>query len=174
MTEKKTKKVPKAARVRTVPAADAPAPQSAAPEPAPAVVEPPGLRVPVGWNSPDRNPRPVGPLTKTAVLIRGVTWTLSYSTGPVVFRHGESVEITESEFERLAKAIDRIDFADPGTGLRVQRSIRKFRFFDSATGDEVEMEVLPDVQCGPGADTRDIFERAAAEKKFQGQEFTSR
>ena len=162
-------------RTKAAPVAEAPAPQGAAPEPAPAVVEPPGLRTLPGWNSPDRNPRPPGPLTKTATLIRGVTWTLSYSTGPVVFRHGESVEITESEFERLAEeAIDKIDFSDPGTGLRVQRSVRKFRYFNSTTGDEIEMPALPDVQCGPGADTRDIFERAAAEKKFEGQEFTAR
>ena len=46
--------------------------------------------------------------------------------------------------------------------------------FDIASGDEIEMEPLPDIECGPGADTRGIFERAASEKKFEGSEFTSR
>ena len=152
----------------------APTPNNAAPEPAPAALERPGLRTPVGWNPVDKNPRPIGELTKSATLIRGISWTISYSDFPLVFRNGERIAINESEFQRLSAAIDRIDFSDPGTGLRVQRSIRKFRFFDSTTGDEIEMPALPDVQCGPGADFRDIFERAAAEKKFEGSEFTTR
>ena len=163
-------------RARTkAPAAEAqPTPQSAAPVPAPAVVDQVGMRTPVGWNPKDRNPRPTGELTRKAMLVRGISWTISYSDGPLVFRHGERVAINESEFAKLVTAIDKIDFSDPGTGLRVQRSIRKFRMFDSATGDEIEMELLPDVQCGPGSDTRGIFEKAAAEKRFEGSEFTSR
>ena len=163
----------KTARTRT----KAPTPQPAAqvaPAPAAVALEAPGLRTAPGWSPRDRNPRPAGELTRLAELCRGVSWTISYSDAPLVFRHGERVAINESEFAKLATAIDKIDFGDPGTGLRVQRSIRKFRFFDSATGDEIEMEVLPDVQCGPGSGYRDVFEEAAAERKFQGQQFTQR
>ena len=162
-----------ATKTKTRARTKAPAAQ-VAPAPAPVALEPVGLRTLPGWNSPDRNPRPVGPLTKTAELCRGVSWTISYSDAPLVFRHGARVEITESEFAKLATAIDKIDFGDPGTGLRVQRSIRKFRFFDIVTGDEIEMEVLPDVQCGPGSGYRDVFEEAAARQKFEGQEHTAR
>ena len=161
-------------RARTAPAAEAPAAQ-VAPVPAPAVMaEAPGFRTPPGWSPRDKNPRPQGELTRLAELCRGVSWTISYSDAPLVFRHGERVAINESEFAKLVTAIDKIDFSDPGTGLRVQRSIRKFRMFDSATGNEIQMEPLPDVECGPGADTRGIFERAAAEKRFEGQQYTSR
>ena len=163
----------KTARTRT----KAPTPQPAAqvaPAPAPVALEPVGLRTAPGWNRRDVNPRPVGELTRKAMLVRGISWTISYSDGPLVFRHGERVAINESEFAKLVTAIDKIDFSDPGTGLRVQRSIRKFRMFDIASGDEIEMEPLPDIECGPGADTRGIFERAASEKKFEGSEFTSR
>ena len=64
--------------------------------------------------------------------------------------------------------------SDPSTGVRIERRVRKFRFFDSTTGDEIQMEPLPDRECGPGTDTRDIFEQAAAAKKFEGSEFTAR
>ena len=166
----KAKKTPKA-RARS--AAEQPAAQ-VAPAPAPVALEPVGLRTAPGWNRRDVNPRPVGELTRKAMLVRGISWTISYSDGPLVFRNGERVAINEFEFQRLSTAIDKIDFSDPGTGLRVQRSIRKFRMFDSATGNEIQMEPLPDVECGPGADTRGIFERAAAEKRFEGSEFTTR
>ena len=171
----KTKTPPKA-RARTAPAAEAPQsnPNNAVPEPAAVALEGPGFRTPDVWSPRDRNPRPTGELTRKAMLVRGISWTISYSDGPLVFRHGERVAINESEFVNLVTAIDKIDFSDPGTGLRVQRSIRKFRMFDSATGNEIQMEPLPDVECGPGADTRGIFERAAAEKRFEGSEFTTR
>ena len=162
-------------RARTAPVAEAPkpTPQSAAPEPVPAVVEHPvGLRTEVGWNPIDKNPRPVGPLTKTATLIRGTSWTLSYSTGPIFLANGKAVPVTECEFERLAEAIDRVDFPDPSTGVRIERSIRKFIFHDAVTGDEIKMPAIPDREVGPYA--MSLGDQAAHDRKFQGQEFTER
>ena len=157
----------KAARARTKVSA-----AQVAPEPAPAVVEPVGLRTEVGWNPIDKNPRPVGPLTKTATLIRGTSWTLSYSTGPVFLAKGKAVPVTECEFESLATAIDRVDFPDPSTGVRIERSIRKFIFHDAVTGDEIKMPAIPDREVGPYA--MSLGDQAAHDRKFQGQEFTER
>ena len=170
----KTKKTPaKAARARTAPAAEAPQPAAqAAPEPAPAVVEPPGFRTPVGWNPVDRNPRPAGPLTKTATLVRGISFTFSYSTGPVVLRNGKAIPINESEFASLGDQVDRVDFPDPGSGARIERSIRKFIFHDAATGDQIEMPHLPDRECGPYA--LSAGDRAQRDRLFEGQEHTAR
>lgn len=174
----KTKTKPKA-RARTAPAqvptpnnaAPAPAAQ-AAPEPAAVVMERPGLRTPSVWSPRDRNPRPVGELTRTATLIRGNVYVISYSDAPLNFRYGVSVPINESEFERLSAAVDRIDFQDPANNARTIRAIRKFRFEDSATGDPIEMPPIPDVEGGPLA--RDAFEEVEHERRFQGQEHTAR
>ena len=162
-------------RVRTAPAAEAPkpTPQSAAPEPVPAVVEHPvGLRTEVGWNPIDKNPRPVGPLTKTATLIRGTSWTLSYSTGPIFLANGKAVPVTECEFERLAEAIDRVDFPDPSSGVRIERAIRKFIFHDTTTGKLVEMPAIPDKEVGPLA--LSLGDQAQRDRMFEGAEHTSR
>ncbi len=144
----------------------------AAPEPAPAVMEPPGYRTPPGWNRRDVNPRPLGELTRTATLVRGVSWTISYSTGPVVFPYGRAVPINESEFERLSAAVDKIDFADPANNARTLRSIRKFIFADAATGDEIPMTAIPDVEAGPLA--RSLGDQAEYDRRFEGQEHTAR
>ena len=162
-------------RVRTAPAAEAPkpTPQSAAPEPVPAVVEHPvGLRTEVGWNPIDKNPRPVGPLTKTATLIRGTSWTLSYSTGPIFLANGKAVPVTECEFERLAEAIDRVDFPDPSSGVRIERAIRKFIFHDTTTGKLVEMPAIPDKEVGPLA--LSLGDQAQRDRMFEGAEHTAR
>ena len=162
-------------RARTAPAAEAPkpTPQSAAPEPVPAVVEHPvGLRTEVGWNPIDKNPRPVGPLTKTATLIRGISWTLSYSTGPIFLANGKAVPVTECEFERLAEAIDRVDFPDPSSGVRIERAIRKFIFHDTTTGKLVEMPAIPDKEVGPLA--LSLGDQAQRDRMFEGAEHTSR
>ena len=120
----------------------------------------------------DRNPRAPGPLTKTATLRRGVTWTTSYSTGPIVFPFGVSVPITELEFETLVGAIDRIDFPDPSSGVRIERRIRKFSFGDALTGKEIELPPLPDREVGPLA--RSLGDQAEYDRRFQGQEHTRR
>ena len=161
-------------RARTAPVAEAPkpTPQTAAPEPAPAVVEPVGLRTEVGWNPIDKNPRPVGPLTKTATLIRGISWTLSYSTGPIFLANGKAVPVTECEFESLAKAIDRVDFPDPGSGVRIERSIYKFIFHDAATGEAIKMPAIPDREVGPLA--LSLGDKSQRDRLFEGQEHTSR
>ena len=169
----KTKKTPsKAARARTAPA-EAPQPAAqAAPAPAPAVMaEAPGFRTPVGWNSPDRNPRPTGELTRTATLIRGISFTFSYSTGPVVLRHGTATPINEKEFSSLSEQVDRVDFADPGSGVRIERSIRKFIFHD-ATGELIEMPAIPDREVGPLA--LSLGDQAQRDRLFEGQQYTSR
>ena len=161
-------------RARTAPVAEAPkpTPQTAAPEPAPAVVEPVGLRTEVGWNPIDKNPRPVGPLTKTATLIRGTSWTLSYSNGPIFLANGKAVPVTECEFERLAEAIDRVDFPDPSSGVRIERAIRKFIFHDTTTGKLVEMPAIPDKEVGPLA--LSLGDQAQRDRMFEGAEHTSR
>lgn len=171
MAKKKTTK-PKA-RARTAPAAEAPKPTpQAAPEPAPDALEGPGFRTPPVWSPRDRNPRPVGELTRTATLVRGVSWTISYSTGPVVFPYGRAVPINESEFERLSAAVDKIDFADPANNARTLRSIRKFIFADAATGDEIPMPAIPDVEAGPLA--RSLGDQAEYDRRFEGQVHTAR
>ena len=169
----KAKKTPsKAARARTAPA-EAPQPAAqVAPAPAPVALEPPGLRTVPGWNSPDRNPRPPGPLTKTATLIRGTSWTLSYSNGPVFLAKGKAVPVTDCEFDRLAVAIDRVDFPDPSSGVRIERAIRKFIFHDTTTGKLVEMPAIPDKEVGPLA--LSLGDQAQRDRMFEGAEHTAR
>lgn len=176
MPKKKT--TPKAARA-TLPAPSAEAARaapppipSAAPVPQPAVMEPVGLRTPTVWSPRDRNPRPVGELTRTATLVRGTSWTISYSTGPLVLPNGKPILINESEFQRLAVAIDRVDFEDPSNNVRIERSIRKFVFHDVATGEAIEMPALPDREVGPYA--LSIADQAERDRIFQGQEHTAR
>lgn len=172
MPKTKKKTTPKA-RARTAPAAEAPKPTpQATPEPAPVALEAPGFRTNPTWSHRDRNPRPVGELNRTATLIRGVTYVLSYSTGPVVFMYGEAVSINENEFQRLGAAVDKVDFQDPDKVACTIRSCRKFIFHHIESGDEIPMPALPDVEGGPYA--RDAFEEAAHTRKFQGQEFTAR
>lgn len=151
----------------------APAPASnAAPVAVPAIVEQVGLRTPSVWSPRDRNPRAPGPLTKTATLRRGVTWTTSYSTGPIVFPFGVPVPITESEFEVLLGAVDRVDFPDPSSGVRIERRIRKFSFADAVTGKEIKLPPLPDREVGPLA--MSAGDQAEHDRRFQGQEHTAR
>ena len=145
---------------------------TAAPVAVPAVVEPPGLRTHPAWSPLDRCPRPAGELSRTAELCRGVTYTISYSTGPLVFRYGKPVPINDSEFARLGKAIDKIDFQDPDRAACTVRSIRKFRFADAATGEAIELEPIPDVEGGPHA--MSAGDRAEFDRKFEGQQFTAR
>ena len=160
-------------RTKAAPTAEAPTPQTAAPVPAPAVVEQqPGLRTPIGWNSPDRSPRPTGELTRTATLVRGISFTLSSSTGAIVLRHGKPTPINDTEFERLSEQVDRVDFADPANNVRVERRIRKFVFNHAASGDAIELPVLEDRECGPFA--RTLGDQAEHDRKFEGQEFTAR
>ena len=116
------------------------------------------------------NPRPAGPLTKVAVLIRGVSWTVSYSDGPLVLPFGRPVKVNETEFERLAEAVDSIDY-DSGMGTRTIRFIRKFRF-ETLDGEAVELPPKPDVDAGEYAES--LGDRAARERKFQGAEHTTR
>ena len=166
----KTKTKPKA-RARTAPAAEAPTPApQAAPQPAPVVMEPPGYRTNPGWNRRDANPRPAGPLTKVAVLVRGISWTVSYSDGPLVLPYGRPVKINQTEFERLAEAVDSIDY-DSGMGTRTIRFIRKFRF-ETLDGEAVELPPKPDVDAGEYAES--LGDRAERERKFQGAEHTAR
>ena len=169
MTKKKT--TPKAVRARSAPAAEAPAPQ-AAPEPAAVTLEGPGFRTPDVWSPRDRNPRPAGELSRTATLVRGNVYVFSYSTGPVVFRHGEATLINDTEFARLSEQVDRVDFADPANNVRVERRIRKFVFNHAASGEAIELPVLEDRECGPFA--RTLGDQAEHDRKFQGQEFTQR
>ncbi len=144
----------------------------AAPEPAPVALEAPGYRTPSVWSPRDRNPRPVGELTRTATLVRGISYTLSYSTGPIVFAYGKAVAINESEFARLSAAVDRVDFQDPGKAACTVRSIRKFVFHDAVTGDEIPMPAIPDVDGGPYA--LSAGDQAERDRLFQGQEYTAR
>ena len=80
--------------------------------------------------------------------------------------------ITELEFEVLVGAVDRVDFPDPSSGVRVERSIRKFSFADALSGKEIKLPPLPDREVGPLA--LSAGDRAEAEKRFEGQEFTNR
>ena len=167
----KAKKTPKA-RVRTAPA-EAPQPAAqVAPAPAPVALEPPGLRTLPAWNSPDRNPRPTGELTRTATLVRGISFTLSYSTGAIVLRAGKPTPINDTEFERLSEQVDRVDFPDPANNVRIERRIRKFIFHHAASGDQIEMPVLPDVECGPYA--LSLGDQAQRDRLFEGAEHTAR
>ena len=165
---KKTKTKPKA-RART-----APAKLSAAPEPAPAVVR----NVRPRWDPTipprDRNPRPTGPLTKTARLVRGQSYTVTWSDSPIYFNNpGPPVAITEVEFTRLVEAVDRIDFADPGKPMRTIRSIRKFVFADAETGKEIEMPAIPDYDVGQSI-AMSAGDQAEMDRKFEGQQHTLR
>ena len=162
-------------RARTkAPAAEAPkpTPQSVAPEPAAVAMEGPGFRTPDVWSPRDRSPRPTGELTRTATLVRGISFTLSYSTGAIVLRHGKPTPINDTEFERLSEQVDRVDFPDPANNVRVERRIRKFVFNHAASGDAIELPVLEDRECGPFA--RTLGEQTEHDRKFEGQEFTQR
>ena len=166
-----TTKTPKA-RVRTsAPTAEQPAAQ-AAPAPAPAALERPGLRTLPEWNSPDRSPRPTGELTRTATLVRGISFTLSYSNGAIILRAGKATLINDIEFERLIEQVDRVDFPDPANNVRVERRIRKFVFHHAASGEAIELPILEDRECGPFA--RTLGDQAEHDRKFEGQEFTQR
>ena len=167
----KTKTKPKA-RARTAPAEVQPV-ANPAPEPAPAMVvaEPVGMRTPDAWNRRDKNPRPVGALTRTATLVRGISYTISYSNGPLVFKKGEAVPITDNEFERLEKAVDKIDFPD-GSGARIIRFIRKLVFHSIDSGDLIELEPMPDIEAG--AYSLSLADRAALERLHEGEEHTAR
>lgn len=167
----KTKKAkPKAARARSAPSAEAPTP---APQAAPAVVQQLRPRWDPTIPPRDRNPRPLGELTKTAQLVRGNSYTLNWSDDPVYFnKPGPAVPITDAEFERLSKAVDRIDFADPGKDARTIRAIRKFRFFQLSSGEEIEMPAIPDVEGGPYA--LSAGDQAQRDALFEGQEHTAR
>ena len=68
--------------------------------------------------------------------------------------------------------MDRIDFADPGKDSRTVRSIRKFVFADAATGKEIEMPALPDVEGGPYA--LSAGDRAQRDALFEGEQHTRR
>ena len=157
---------------KAVPAAEAPAPQGVAPEPAPVALEGPGFRTPDVWSPRDRNPRPAGELSRMATLIRGNVYVFSYSTGPIVFRHGKAIPINDSEFATLSTQVDRVDFPDPSSGVRIERRIRKFVFADAATGEAIEMPPLPDREVGPLA--RSLGDQAEHDRRFQGQEHTAR
>ena len=169
MTKNKTRSRTK---TKAAPAAEVQPVASEAPVAVPAVVERPGLRTHPAWSPLDRCPRPLGELTRLATLVRGVSYTISYSSGPLVFRYGKPVPINDSEFARLGKAIDKIDFQDPDRAACTVRSIRKFRFADAATGEAIELEPIPDVEGGPHA--MSAGDRAEFERKFQGAEFTAR
>ena len=171
----KPKKTPKArARARAKAPAQPAAQAAPTPQPAPAAVV---QEVRPRWDPTipprDRNPRPLGPLTKTARLVRGTSYTLNWSDSPVYFhKPGPAVLIVEAEFERLIKAVDKIDFADPSSNVRTIRSIRKFVFADAATGKAIELEPLADVEGGPFA--LSAGDQAARDRKFEGAEFTNR
>lgn len=169
MAKKKT--TPKA-RARTAPAQVQPV-ATAAPAPAAAVMaEAPGFRTPSVWSPRDRNPRPVGELSRTATLVRGTSYTISYSTGPLVLSNGKAIAINAPEFEKLSEQVDRVDFPDPSSGVRIERSIRKFIFHDAATGEEIEMPRLPDRECGPYA--MSAGDRAQRDRLFEGHQHTRR
>ena len=173
---KKKSTTPKAARARTAPAAEAPqptpVPTGAAPVPQSAMLEPPGFRTPELWSRHGGMPRPVGPLTRTATLVRGQNYFLSYAGGPVVFKKGRPVPINESEFARLMAAVDFVDFLDPSTNVRIRRSIYKFTFADADTGEAIAMPAILDEECGPYA--RSAGDQAEYDRRFEGQEHTRR
>ncbi len=173
-TKKKTPKT--RTRTKAALAAEAQPAAQAAPQPAPLTVQRVesdivGFRTPDTWGRRDRNPRPIAELTKTGTLIRGISWTISYSSGPVVFAKGKPVPITEVEFQSLQAAVDKIDFPD-GSGERIIRSIRKFIFHDIASGDLIELEPLPDVTVGEYA--MSLGDKAALERLPEGEEHTAR
>ena len=151
----------------------APAPAAnAAPVAVPAIVDPVGMRTPSVWSPRDRNPRPAGELSRTATLVRGNNYVISYSTGPLPFKNGRPVAINESEFERLSAAVDRIDFEDASSGVRIERAIRKFVFADAATGKAIDMPAIPDREVGPYA--LSVGDQAERDRLFEGQEHTRR
>lgn len=134
------------------------------------LAEPVGSRLPQSLRRDGRqNPRPHGDRSFQAELVRGVSFTISYAGGSLVLEKGKQVPVNETEFAHLSQAVDRIDFSD-GEG-RVQRSIRKFRFFD-ADGEPLVLEPIPDEHLDQAP--VDMFERAAHEKRFEGSEFTAR
>lgn len=166
-TNKKTRKRTKA------PAAEAQPAANAAPEPAPAVVRTDRPRFDPTIPPRDRSPRLPGPLVKTARLVRGKTYTLTYSDDPVYFfQPGPAVLITEIEFARLIEAVDKIDFQDPGQDTRTIRSIRKFVFTDSGTGKVIELPPLPDYQGGDFV--LSAGDQAQRDALFEGAQHTRR
>ena len=173
MTKAKTNPKARPRKRAKAPAAEAQPAANAAPEPAPAVVR--NLRPRCDPTIPprDRNPRPLGELTRTARLVRGKSYTLNWSDDPVYFHQpGPAVPITEAEFERLSEAVVRIDFADPGKDTRTVRSIRQFVFADAATGKAIEMPEIPDYEGGPYA--LSAGDQAQRDRLFEGQEHTRR
>ena len=147
-----------------------PVPTDTAPTPQAAVSavpdEGPGFRVPEYWRRLGRGkPRPKAPLDHAAMLVRGISYTMSYSDGPVVFQKGERVPCTEGEYQYLAEAVDRVDFND-GTS-RILRSIRKFRFF-GPDGEAITLDPIPDKVLGQAG--RDMWERAEIERRFEGDD----
>ena len=141
------------------------------PQAAPATLDQVGHRTNPTWSPRDRNPRPVGARDRLAILVRGVTYTLSYSDGPVVLAYGKSVAINSAEFERLSQAVDKIDFEDPGKDTRTIRFIRKFRF-ETETGEAIELPAIADVDAGQPV--LSAADQAARDRLFQGAEHTLR
>ncbi len=177
MTKKKNTKMKEARATLPAPAAaeapqPTPTPNKAAPEPAVVMMDPVGMRTPESWRRRSGLARPVGPLDWVAVLVRGVSYTVSYVNGPLRFLKGEPVRINASELERLQLAVDHIDFEDVGTGVRIRRSIRKFSFTHLDSGKAVALDPIPDQECGPFARTE--AEQQAHDRKFEGSEFTPR
>ena len=176
MTKAKTNPKARARSRAKAPAAEAQPAAKVAPKPAPLMVQPAetdlvGFRTPDTWGRRDRNPRPIAELTKTATLVRGISWTISYSSGPLVFAKGKPVQITDGEFERLQEAIDRVDY-DNGTGARIIHFIRKFKFQSIDSGKLIELEPLPDVESGEYAVS--VAEQSEKDRKFEGSEHTAR
>ncbi len=110
-----------------------------------------------------RRSRGTLPLKFEAVLIRGLSFRLSYSDGSVIFWCGQKTLINKEELKHLsANAFDAIETVDPESedGAMVKRNVSKFQFFER--GDDVEIETkVPEYQPS-GRQSGDPFDQAAA------------
>ncbi len=115
------------------------------------------------FNGPQR--RSSGPYDYTAVLVRGLSYTLSFEY-PLVFEKGRPVKVNKTEFRYLCDAVDPVDFHDGHR--RIRRRIRKFRF-QGPDGEPVELSPFPDEYID-GAPVSDPFAAAQLARDLEGDE----
>ena len=111
--------------------------------------------------------RSPGPYDYTAVLVRGLSYTLSYEF-PLVFDKGRPVRVNKTKFRYLCDVIDPVDFHDGHT--RVRRRIRKFRF-RGPDGAPIELPSIPDEYID-GVPVSDPFAVAQLERDLEGDDET--